>query len=319
MTIRPADAAIIAEAATTLNDGGLVAFPTETVYGLGADARNDQAVARIFAAKKRPQFNPLIVHVKDILAAENYAVFDDRARALAARYWPGPLTLVLPRQEAGGVSLLATAGLDTVAVRVPAHPGAQSLLSAFDGPIAAPSANASGEVSPTRAQHVAASLGSEVDLIIDDGPCVIGVESTIVGATEDTLGVLRHGAVTLEELQAEFGPVADTSAPADTAGDIKAPGMLSRHYATALPLRLEAHAASPGEAALAFGEAVPLGAAATENLSPSGDLTEAAANLFALLRKLDTPGYTGIVVAPIPDHGLGRAINDRLRRAATPA
>lgn len=307
------------EAAAILGDGGLVAFPTETVYGLGADARNDRAVARIFAAKKRPQFNPLIVHIKDLEAATCYADFDARARALAARYWPGPLTLVLPRRADSGLSLLVSAGLDTVALRVPAHPCAQKLLAAFNGPIAAPSANASGAVSPTRAEHVAQSLGSEPDLIIDDGPCSIGLESTVVDASGEDLCVLRHGAVTLEDLRAAFGSVSDASAGGETTDAVKSPGMLARHYATTLPLRLDAASAEPDEAYLAFGEAVPPGAARTENLSAGGDLTEAAANLFAMLRALDSPEYKAIAVAPIPDEGLGRAINDRLRRATTPA
>jgi L-threonylcarbamoyladenylate synthase len=314
--MKPANAATLGEAAAILARGGLVAFPTETVYGLGADARNDQAVANIFAAKNRPQFNPLIVHVRDTESAAAYAEFDDRARALAARYWPGPLTMVLPRRADCGLSLLVSAGLDSVALRVPAHPTAQALLSAFDGPIAAPSANASGAVSPTRAEHVVQSLGDKVDLIIDDGPCAIGLESTVVDLSSETICVLRHGAVTLEDLNREFGSVAD--ATGDTEGTVKSPGMLARHYATSRPLRLDAKSAAPDEAYLAFGETAPTNAAITENLSPSGDLTEAAANLFALLRALDQPQYAAIAVAPIPDHGLGRAINDRLRRAATP-
>jgi len=315
--VKPADAAVIGEAAAILGDGGLVAFPTETVYGLGADARNERAVARIFAAKNRPQFNPLIVHVKDLDSAVRYAEVDARARALATRYWPGPLTLVLPRRADSGLSLLVSAGLDTVALRVPAHPCAQALLAAFDGPIAAPSANASGAVSPTRAEHVADSLGGEPDLIIDDGPCSIGLESTVVDVSGKDLYVLRHGAVTQEELQAEFGAVADASNLGDADAAVRSPGMLARHYATALPLRLEATSPAPGEAYLAFAEPVPPGAAKTENLSPAGNLTEAAANLFAMLRALDQPEYQAIAVAPIPDQGLGRAINDRLRRAAT--
>ena len=317
--MKPANAATMDEAAAILINGGLVAFPTETVYGLGADARNDRAVARIFAAKNRPQFNPLIVHVKDLAAAARYAEFDDRARALAARYWPGPLTLVLPRRTDSGLSLLVSAGLDTVALRVPAHRCAQTLLSAFAGPIAAPSANASGAVSPTRAEHVAQSLGDAPDLIVDGGPCSVGLESTVVDASGEVLCVLRHGAVTLEELRAEFGPVTDASAAGATADTVKSPGMLARHYATTLPLRLDAASAGPDEAYLAFGGTAPPGAAGTENLSATGDLTEAAANLFAMLRALDSPEYKAIAVAPIPDAGLGRAINDRLRRAATPA
>lgn len=314
--MKPANAATLGEAAAILTQGGLVAFPTETVYGLGADARNDQAVASIFAAKNRPQFNPLIVHVRDLESAATYAEFDDRARALAALHWPGPLTMVLPRRADCGLSLLVSAGLDTVALRVPGHSTAQALLSAFDGPIAAPSANASGAVSPTRAEHVAQSLGDKVDLIIDDGPCAIGLESTVVDVSGETICVLRHGAVTLEDLNAEFGTVADATGDAD--GATKSPGMLARHYATNQPLRLDAKSAAPNEAYLAFGDHAPTNAAATKNLSPSGDLTEAAANLFALLRALDQPQYAAIAVAPIPDRGLGRAINDRLRRAATP-
>jgi L-threonylcarbamoyladenylate synthase len=312
-----ANPAAVRGGAAILSDGGLVAFPTETVYGLGADARHDRAVARIFEVKNRPQFNPLIVHVKDTDAVARYAELDDRAHALAERYWPGPLTLVLPRRADCGLSLLVSAGLDTIALRVPAQFTAQALLTAFDGPIAAPSANVSGAVSPTRAEDVEESLGDAVDLIIDDGPCSIGLESTVVDLTGETLSVLRHGAVTLEMLQAEFGEVADASASADET-TIKSPGMLARHYATELPLRLEAKTVAADEALLAFGEPVPRGAARTENLSPTGDLTEAAANLFALLRALDQPLYKAIAVAPIPDQGLGRAINDRLRRAATP-
>ncbi len=322
MSVRPADAAAIAQGAAILAEGGLVAFPTETVYGLGGDARDDRAVARIFAVKNRPQFNPLIVHVKDAATAARYAAFDDRANALAARYWPGPLTLVLPRRAAGGLSLLVSAGLDTVALRVPAHPAAQALLAAFDGPVAAPSANASGAVSPTSAEHVVDSLDGAPDLIIDDGPCSIGLESTVVDASGETLCVLRHGAVTLEELRAQFGAVDDASAAAVPGEPVKSPGLLARHYATRLPLRLDATAAAPGEAYLGFGASMPAGAAGaahSENLSPAGDLTEAAANLFALLRALDRPEFDAIAVAPIPDEGLGRAINDRLRRAATPA
>ncbi|NKB50010.1 MAG: threonylcarbamoyl-AMP synthase [Alphaproteobacteria bacterium] len=317
MTIRRADKASLADAATVLTQGGLVAFPTETVYGLGADARNEQAVASIFAAKNRPQFNPLIVHVRDLNTAATYAKFDDRARALAARYWPGPLTLVLPRRADGDLSLLVSAGLDSVALRVPAHPTAQLLLSAFNGPIAAPSANASGAVSPTRAEHVEHSLGDAVDLIIDDGPCSIGLESTVVDLSAESWGILRHGAVTLEELVEGFGPITDVSENTDDT--VKSPGMLARHYATIRPLRLDAQSAAANEAFLTFGDMTSTGAARTANLSPAGDLTEAAANLFALLRALDRPEHEAIAVAPIPETGLGRAINDRLRRAATPA
>ena len=317
MKIVQANPAAVRSGTAILTNGGLVAFPTETVYGLGADARNEQAVAQIFTVKNRPQFNPLIVHVKDLDAAHRYAAFDARGEALAARYWPGPLTLVLPRRNDCGLSLLVSAGLDTVALRVPAQFTAQALLAAFDGPIAAPSANVSGAVSPTRAEDVEESLGDVVDLIIDDGPCSIGLESTVVDLTGETLSILRHGAVTLEMLRAEFGAVADATASADEIA-IKSPGMLARHYATDVPLRLEARSVAANEALLAFGEPVLPGAARTENLSPTGDLTEAAANLFALLRALDQPQYKAIAVTPIPDQGLGRAINDRLRRAATP-
>ena len=316
--LKTANAATLREAATILGDGGLVAFPTETVYGLGVDARDDQAAAKIFAVKQRPQFNPLIVHVEDAATAARYADFDARAEALAARHWPGPLTLVLPRRAACDISPLVSAGLDTLALRVPAHPTAQALLSAFDGPIAAPSANASGAVSPTRAAHVVASLDGKPDLIIDDGPCQIGLESTVVDISGDTLSVLRHGAITLEQLRANFGPVADASASEGAPSGVKSPGMLVRHYATALPLRLDALSAAPDEAYLAFGEPAAAGAARTENLSPVGDLTEAAGNLFAMLRALDVPTFKAIAVAPIPDRDLGRAINDRLRRATKP-
>ena len=316
MKIVQANPAAVRGGTAILTNGGLVAFPTETVYGLGADARNEQAVAQIFTVKNRPQFNPLIVHVKDLDAAHRYAAFDARGEALAARYWPGPLTLVLPRRNDCGLSLLVSAGVDTVALRVPAQFTAHALLAAFDGAIAAPSANVSGEVSPTRAEDVEESLGDVVDLIIDDGPCSIGLESTVVDLTGETLSILRHGAVTLEMLRAEFGAVADATASADEIA-IKSPGMLARHYATDVPLRLEARSVAANEALLAFGEPVLPGAARTESLSPTGDLTEAAANLFALLRALDQPQYKAIAVAPIPDQGLGRAINDRLRRAAT--
>ncbi|MBO6782514.1 MAG: threonylcarbamoyl-AMP synthase [Alphaproteobacteria bacterium] len=313
--ILPASDDAIARAADCLAGGGLVAFPTETVYGLGADARDDTAVARIFEAKGRPTFNPLIVHLADTAQAQVYVEFDTRAAGLVDRFWPGPLTLVLPRRAESGLSLLVSAGLDTVAVRVPAHPLARKLLETFAGPVAAPSANASGEVSPTRAAHVAESLGENVDLILDGGPCDVGLESTVLDLSGDSPALLRHGAVTLEELEAAVGPIEDATRPAD--GDApRSPGQLARHYAPALPLRLDITDISDGEALLAFGPDVPDGAAKTVNLSPSGDLTEAAANLFAALHELDDPAFRAIAVVPIPDDGLGRAINDRLRRAA---
>jgi L-threonylcarbamoyladenylate synthase len=305
--------AAIGHAARLLRAGGLVAFPTETVYGLGADATNENAVAAIFAAKGRPRFNPLIVHVPGVAEAEALAIFDTRARDLAASFWPGPLTLVLPRRDRSGLALLASAGLDTVAIRAPAHRVAQALLRAAGRPIAAPSANRSGRVSPTEAAHVAAELGDRVALILDDGRTLVGLESTVLDLTGETPVLLRPGGVTLERLTATLGPI---SLPA--AGPPRAPGMLASHYAPALPLRLEARDARPGEALLAFGPDALAGFAETLWLSRGGDLAEAAANLFAMLRRLDRPDFTGIAAMPIPECGLGRAINDRLRRAAAP-
>jgi L-threonylcarbamoyladenylate synthase len=311
--IAPAVAAAIARAAALLHAGRLVAFPTETVYGLGGDATNDDAVAAIFAAKARPRFNPLIVHVRDLAEAETLAVLNSPARHAAARFWPGPLTLVLPRQPAAGLALLASAGLDTVAIRVPAHPVAQALLRETDRPIAAPSANRSGRVSPTEAAHVADDLGDDVALILDDGPTPVGLESTVLDLSGETPALLRPGAVTLEALTELLGPV---SLPGSALP--KSPGMLPSHYAPCLPLRIAATAARPGEALLAFGPDASAGFAEVLWLSRSGDLAEAAANLFAMLRRLDRPSFSGIAVMPIPEHGLGRAINDRLRRAAAP-
>jgi L-threonylcarbamoyladenylate synthase len=303
----------IATAARLLVAGDLVAFPTETVYGLGGDATNDRAVARIFEAKGRPRFNPLIVHFPDIDAAHAHVVFDGRADRLAERFWPGALTLVLSRRPASTVSLLASAGLDSLAVRVPHHAVAHALLSACGRPIAAPSANPSGKISPTTAQHVASSLGTKVAMILDGGPCPVGVESTVLDLTGPTPVLLRPGGVTAEDLTDTIGPLA---APAADTGVLRSPGMLASHYAPQLPLRLEARDVRPREALLAFGACSIAGAAAMENLSPSGDLVQAAANLFAMLRALDRPGLSGIAVMPVPDRGLGRAINDRLRRAA---
>ena len=309
-----ADAAGVARAAETVRRGGLVAFPTETVYGLGADATDERAVAAIFKAKGRPRFNPLIVHVPDLAAAERLAAFDARARALAERFWPGALTLVLPRRADAGLSLLVSAGLETVAVRVPSHPVAAALLRAAERPIAAPSANRSGAVSPTEAGHVARSLGSAADggpdLILDGGACPLGLESSVVALSTPAPALLRPGGVTLEALEAAAGPLA-IAADDDTAP--KSPGMLSRHYAPATPLRLGARTADAGEVLLGFG---PGAAGAALNLSPAGDLDEAAANLFAMLRRLDDAGHDGIAVMAVPEPGLGRASNDRLRRAA---
>jgi len=314
-SIVPATPEAIDRATELLRTGKLVAFPTETVYGLGADATNARAVARIFAAKGRPRFNPLIVHVPDLAAAEAIAKVDGRARDLARRCWPGPLTLVLPRRSDSGVALLACAGLDTVAVRVPAHPVAQALLRAVDRPLTAPSANRSGHVSPTTAEHVASDLGRRVALILDGGPCPVGLESTVLDLSGPQPVLLRPGGVTREELEALLGalgtPAADPAAP-------RSPGQLASHYAPRLPLIMEAMEARPGEALLGFGPVSPPGFTEVLNLSSTADLGEAAANLFAMLRRLDRPEFTGIAVMPIPEHGLGLAINDRLRRAAAP-
>jgi L-threonylcarbamoyladenylate synthase len=296
-----------------LRAGRLVASPTETVYGLGGDATNDHAVAAIFAAKARPRFNPLIVHVRDLAGAERLAAFNSPARRAAARFWPGPMTLVLPRQAGGGLSLLASAGLDTVAIRVPDHPVAQALLREADRPIAAPSANRSGRVSPTQGAHVAEDLGDDVELILDDGPTPVGLESTVLDVSGEFPALLRPGPVTFEALTELLGPIALPGSRLP-----RSPGMLPSHYAPRLPVRVAATEASPGEALLAFGPDAPSGFAEVLWLSRSGDLAEAAANLFAMLRRLDRPSFTGIAVMPIPEHSLGRAINDRLRRAAAP-
>jgi L-threonylcarbamoyladenylate synthase len=311
--VSPAIPRAIARAAELLRAGRLVAFPTETVYGLGADATSDRAVAAVFAAKGRPRFNPLIVHVPGLAEAAALVKFDARARRIAAHFWPGPLTLVLRRRGGSGLSLLASAGLDTVAVRAPAHPVAQALLRATGRPLAAPSANRSGRISPTEAAHVAAEFGDNLRLILDDGRTPVGVESTVLDLSGETPALLRPGGVTLEALSALLGPVAMPAA-----GPLRSPGMLASHYAPALPLRLDAIAARPGEALLAFGPQPPAGFAEVAWLSRSGDLGEAAANLFAMLRQLDRPAFSGIAVMPIPEHDLGRAINDRLRRAAAP-
>ncbi|MGB8182242.1 MAG: L-threonylcarbamoyladenylate synthase [Stellaceae bacterium] len=310
MTDRLSEAQID-RAASLLRDGALIAFPTETVYGLGADATSDSAVAAIFAAKGRPTFNPLIVHVTDLAAAEKLADFDSRARDLARRFWPGPLTLVLKRSAACPISFLASAGLETVALRAPAHPLAQALLHAAGRPVAAPSANRSGHVSPTTADHVLDELNGRIAAVLDGGPCRVGIESTVIDLSEPTPALLRPGGVTREQLEVVLGRLADTG----NSGAPRSPGMLERHYAPARPLRLVATTVTPDEALLAFGAPLP-GAAATVNLSPTRDLTEAAANLFAALRKLDQPRFKAIAVMPIPETGLGAAINDRLRRAA---
>ena len=303
----------IEQAGKILRAGGLVAFPTETVYGLGADAGNDRAVASIFAAKRRPEFNPLIVHVLDQAAAEALAILDGRARRLIRRFWPGALTLVLPRRADARLSRLVSAGLPTVALRSPAHPIARRILGAAAIPIAAPSANLSGRLSATNADHVARDLADAIDLIIDGGPCPIGLESTIVDLSGPRPVLLRPGGVDREAIAAELGPVAD---PED--GMVKAPGMMSSHYAPHLKLRLNTRKPRADEALLAFGADVPEGAAVTLNLSATSDLVEAAANLFAMLDALDRPQLAAIAVMPVPEIGLGLAINDRLRRAAAP-
>ncbi len=350
--ILKASADAIDKAGALLRAGELVAFPTETVYGLGADATNGRAVAAIFAAKGRPRFNPLIVHVPDLAAAERLAVFPALALRLAQEFWPGPLTLVLRRRADSGLSDLVSAGLDTVAIRVPDHPVARALLTAAGVPVAAPSANRSGHVSATTAQHVAAdfgevgsdpshatdAMGSDPSLrrsyvdrdgrcegsdpssnaltIIDGGPTAHGLESTVLDATGDHIVMLRPGAVPAEAIEAVLG--ANIARAFDGGARPVSPGQLVSHYAPRARLRLEAKDVQPGEALLAFGDVVPPTAGPMINLSPTGDLIEAAANLFAALRQLDASGAAAIAVMPIPAYGLGEAINDRLKRAATP-
>ncbi|MCB6177767.1 threonylcarbamoyl-AMP synthase [Rhodobacter sp. Har01] len=310
-TLAATDAGV-ARAAALLRAGRLVAFPTETVYGLGGDARRDETVARIFEAKGRPRFNPLIVHVPSLGEAEKVALFDDRARAVAGAFWPGPLTLVLPLRPGAGLSPLVTAGLGTVAVRVPAHPLARALLQAFGGPLAAPSANPSGRVSPTRAVHVLAGLQGRVAAVLDGGACEVGVESTILGLAEEEPRLLRPGGLPVEALEAALRqPIASGG----SAERPSAPGQLASHYAPAAAVRLNAHAAETGEILVGFD---PVRGDLT--LSETGDLVEAAAALFHALREADAlAGPQGrIAFAPVPETGLGRAINDRLRRAAAP-
>ncbi|MDE2284330.1 MAG: threonylcarbamoyl-AMP synthase [Hyphomicrobiales bacterium] len=314
------DAASIADAARILAAGGLVAFPTETVYGLGADATNGIAVARLYEAKGRPAFNPLIAHVPDIGAAQALVAFDRAAAALAAAFWPGPLTLVLPKAAACPVAALATAGLDTLAVRVPNHPVAHAILDAFGKPIVAPSANRSGHVSPTTAAHVHADLAGRIDLIIDGGQTPVGVESTIVACLGEPM-LLRPGGLPREAIERVLKNKlhAAPAAATDNGAAPLSPGMLATHYAPRARLRLNAKHAEPGEALLAFGSVSPADAGRAKivlNLSPRGDPIEAAANLFAHLRALDSAGAGTIAVMPIPDDGLGEAVNDRLARAA---
>jgi L-threonylcarbamoyladenylate synthase len=299
-------AADIANAVAALKAGGLVILPTETVYGLAADAGDARAVAAVYEAKGRPSFNPLIAHVADVATARRIARFDDRAEALAAAFWPGPLTLVLPIADEAAVCDLARAGLDTVAVRAPAHPLAHALLEAFGGPLVAPSANRSGRPSPTTFADAMEETGASATAALDGGPCEIGLESTVVALLEAPR-LLRPGAVTRAEIEALIGPLAEAEADAR-----RSPGRLTRHYAPNLPLRLNATEAGDDEVWLGFGARFP----APLNLSLAGDLAEAAAHLFSYLRVADRSGAAGIAVAPIPDEGLGEAINDRLRRAA---
>jgi len=318
-----ADPAGIARAAALLREGALVAFGTETVYGLGADATNDRAVAGVFAAKGRPHFNPLICHYAEAEAAFAHVLANDAARALAARCWPGPLTLVLPRAPDCPVALLAGAGLETLAVRVPAHPAARAVLRAAGLPVAAPSANRSGEVSPTTARHVLDGLGGRIAAVLDSGPCPVGVESTVLDLTGARPFLLRPGGATVEAIEAIVGPVTRgiPHATAEAARTLRSPGLQVSHYAPRLPVRLDAATVAADEALLAFGQALP-GAGATFELSPAGDLIEAAARLFEGLRWLDAEGarlgLRRIAAMPVPATGLGLAIADRLQRAAAP-
>lgn len=311
--IAPIDTSI-AEAGALLRAGKLVAFPTETVYGLGADATNGQAIAALFDAKGRPRFNPLIVHVASLADAQRYVTFDRLAARLAERFWPGPLTLVLPRRADADIADLVTAGLDTVAIRVPAHPVALALLRAAAVPVAAPSANRSGHVSATTAAHVADDLEAKVALILDGGATLHGLESTVVAISEGMATILRSGAVTAEAIEAAIGqPILRSLEGGDRP---QSPGQLASHYAPKAGVRMNATSLNLSEALLAFGPAPPRHSGPVFNLSPTGDLIEAAANLFAALRALDQLGVAMIAVMPIPENGLGEAINDRLRRAA---
>jgi L-threonylcarbamoyladenylate synthase len=317
-----ADAAAVGDAVRSLKAGGLVAFPTETVYGLGADAANGQAIARLYEAKGRPSFNPLIAHVADIAAAQRLARFTADATRLAQAFWPGPLTLVLAKSAECPVAELATAGLDSIAVRVPKHDVAQKILAAFGGPIVAPSANRSGHVSPTTTAHVLADLRGRIDLIVDGGATPVGVESTIVACLGEP-ALLRPGGLPREAIEGVLGRTLADHSPDIAPGDDTplAPGMLASHYAPRTPLRLDAGRVETGEALLAFGPLLAEGSANAKlilNLSQRGDLIEAAANLFSHLRALDSAGAKTIAVMPIPRDGLGEAINDRLKRAAAP-
>ncbi len=310
------DAKIIAEAAAVLKSGALAAFPTETVYGLGGDATNDKAVAAIFEAKGRPSFNPLIIHVAKVDQLRGLVTLDERAEELATAFWPGPLTLILPRADSSPVSRLASAGLPNLAVRIPSHPVAQALLKEAGIPVAAPSANRSGSLSSTTPLHVMESLGDRLGLILGAGKSPVGVESTILDLTKNPAVLLRPGAITKEQIEGVIGPVQQSGG---NAAQPNAPGQLESHYAPSALVRLEAKSAGADENFLLFGAEMGItGGKKRLNLSPTGDLNEAAANLFAMLHELDSPGIKGIAVMPIPETGLGIAINDRLRRAAAP-
>ena len=316
MTIVAATKKSIARAAEALAKGEIVAFPTETVYGLGANALDATAVAKVFAAKDRPRFNPLIVHVLGPGEAETYAVVNETARKLMKAFWPGPLSLVLPRRSDCAIADLVSAGLGTVALRSPSNPIARDLLEAARLPIAAPSANRSGRVSPTTAAHVEAELGNLPAMILDGGPCALGLESTVLGVEGERVILLRLGALPREEIEKVLGR---KLAKQKTSGQVTSPGQLATHYAPATPLRLDARTPRRGEALLAFGPDAPSFTGPAINLSPRGDLVEAAAKLFAALRTLDAVGVDAIAVMPIPAQGLGEAINDRLKRARLPA
>lgn len=303
-------------AAAALLAGKLVAFPTETVYGLGALATCEAAVARIYDAKERPVDNPLILHVWDVESARRFAIFDQRGEALAAAFWPGPMTLVLPLKKDTDIAAAATAGLDSVAVRVPRHPTAKALLRAVAAPVAAPSANRSGRVSPTTAEHVLADLAGRIDLVLDAGPVDVGIESTVIDFTVDGAArILRPGGLARAAIEALIG--APLGSELSAGEPLRSPGLLARHYAPKTPLRLDVEAVELGEALLAFGSNPPAGAVATLNLSVSGSLEEAARHLYAMLRELDQVGARRIAVMKLPRTGLGEAIADRLQRAST--
>jgi L-threonylcarbamoyladenylate synthase len=303
----------VEKAAAILKVGGLVALPTETVYGLAANALDEQAVAKIYEAKGRPSFNPLIVHVSNIESAQKYTTFNEAAQKLAEVFWPGPLTLVLPRKDDCPLSLLVSAGLNTIALRAPNHPLAQAVLTTSGLPLAAPSANKSGSISPTTADHVKAGLGAQVDMILDGGPATVGLESTIVGVLNDKLVLLRPGSISPEDL----ADIAGLPIEKHSGDDITAPGQMASHYAPNTPIRLNAFRPDEGEVFIGFSGLSGNGEG-DMNLSEAGNLTEAAANLFAMLHQADQQGASGIAVAPIPYEGLGWAINDRLERAAAP-